>query len=74
MSDLETQQSVFRNIDFITLRDHLDSIAAVEKLDSNSVLISGMQAFKRGRQLIIDDDAYGGSSLLYDALKKFKDI
>ncbi len=74
LCDPASQQKVFQSVDFLTLRDHLDSIVSVARLDSNCTLVEGMKAFIQGRKLTTGDAPYFGYSFLRNSLKKFGDI
>ena len=68
------QQDVFHSVDFTTLRDHIDSIANAELLDSCCALVLGIKALKNGRKLIHAENTHEGYPFLRASLKYFSDI
>ena len=60
--DKGKQQAVFERFDFVTLRDHIDSIANVEKLDSCCALVLGIKTYQAGRELVHSEESPEGHS------------
>ncbi len=72
--DKGKQQAVFERFDFVTLRDHIDSIANVEKLDSCCALVLGIKTYQAGRELVHSEESPEGYPLLRASLKYFRDL
>lgn len=72
--DKGRQQAVFERFDFITLRDHIDSIANVEQLDSCCDLVLGIKAYQTGRELVHSEESHEGYPFLRASLKYFRDL
>lgn len=73
-ADLDKQQEVFRNNDFVTMRDCIDSIAASEKLDSCCALVTGVHFFVKARGLIHSDQVLQAIPFLHQSIECFRSV